>query len=141
MSRLGARVSDNDSAEESNPKATLLKRKNTDSSDQDDQRKKKKKEKKAKKAKKKEKKKSKKASKSSSDEEINTKKGPTDAPLDDDDEELYNWFEDIDSKLQPAVQAASEVESEDVLLDKMKKKNEALMKRHQQVQEDRKLYS
>merc|ERR1712004_922449 len=57
MSRLGARVSDNDSEEESNPKATLLKRKNTDSSDQDDQRKKKKKEKKAKKAKKKEKKK------------------------------------------------------------------------------------
>lgn len=84
MSRLGARVSDNDSEEESNPKAILLKRKNTDSSDQDDQRKKKKKEKKAKKAKKKEKKKSKKASKSSSDEETNTKKGPTDAPLDDD---------------------------------------------------------
>ena len=134
MSRLGARVSDD--SEEESPKA-VYKRKNTDSSDPDDQiKKKKKKEKKAKKAKKKEKKKSKKASKSSSDEET-TKKGPIDAPLDEDDEELYNWFEDIDSKLQPA----PEVESEDVLLDKMKKKNEALMKRHQQVQEDRKLYS
>jgi len=147
MSRLGSKViSDGDSEEE----VLKVKRKVQKSSEEDEdvldlnpqpllteskqeKKERKKKEKKKKKDKKKEKKKSKKQRSSSSDEDpglnpLPKKSKPAVSNSDNsEDEELMSFFENLDS--------------EDILLEKMKKKNDKLTARHKKVEEDRKLHS
>jgi len=154
MSRLGAKVSD-DSEEENSKKRGKIVISDSGEEDQDDcltppetetaislskkekkaEKERKKAEKKKKKEKKKEKKKSKKQRSSSSEPEMpaaaNQSAGKGNAVAmaaeNSEDDELMNFFENLDS--------------EDILLEKMKKKNDVLNARHKKIEADKKLHS
>lgn len=153
MSRLGAKVSD-DSEEENSKKRGKIVISDSGEEDQDDcltppetetaislskkekkaEKERKKAEKKKKKEKKKEKKKSKKQRSSSSEPEMATaatdavgKGNAAVAAENSEDDELMNFFENLDS--------------EDILLEKMKKKNDVLNARHKKIEADKKLHS
>ena len=149
MSRLGAKVSD-DSEEENSKKRGKIVISDSGEEDQDDcltppetetvislskkekkaEKERKKAEKKKKKEKKKEKKKSKKQRSSSSEPEMpieSTGKGSAMVAENSEDDELMNFFENLDS--------------EDILLEKMKKKNDVLNARHKKIEADKKLHS
>ena len=113
----------------------LSNRKSSDENSSEKKEKKNKKEKKEKKKEKKEKKKSKKEHKKSkktsdSDEKDGEK---DDKRVDEDD--LFKYFENMDNE------NVKNIDKEDILLEQMKKKNDKLVKRQQEIAKDRKLHS
>merc|ERR1712223_185438 len=111
-----------------------FKSKASKSSDENSEKKKNKKEKKEKKKEKKEKKKSKKEKKSKKNQNISSSEN--DGKVDEDD--LFKYFENMDNENQFH---GKNIDKEDILLEQMKKKNDKLVKRQQEIEKDRKLHS
>ena len=141
MSRLGGKVpSEDEYSEEEEDLATSplrFKSKASKSSDENSEKKKNKKEKKEKKKEKKEKKKSKKEKKSkkqnNSSSENEKDGGGAGAGGGVDEDDLFKYFENMDNE--------NVIDKEDILLEQMKKKNDKLVKRQQEIEKDRKLHS
>ena len=137
MSRLGGKVpSEDEYSEEEEDLATSplrFKSKASKSSDENSEKKKNKKEKKEKKKEKKEKKKSKKEKKSKKNQNNSSSEndGKDGGKVDEDD--LFKYFENMDNE--------NVIDKEDILLEQMKKKNDKLVKRQQEIEKDRKLHS
>ena len=109
----------------------LSNRKSSDENSSEKKEKKNKKEKKEKKKEKKEKKKSKKEHKKSKKTSDSDEKD--DKRVDEDD--LFKYFENMDNE------NVKNIDKEDILLEQMKKKNDKLVKRQQEIAKDRKLHS
>ena len=142
MSRLGGKVpSEDEYSEEEEDLATSplrFKSKASKSSDENSEKKKNKKEKKEKKKEKKEKKKSKKEKKSKKNQNNSSSEndGKDGGKVDEDD--LFKYFENMDNENQFH---GKNIDKEDILLEQMKKKNDKLVKRQQEIEKDRKLHS
>ena len=115
-----------------------FKSKASKSSDENSEKKKNKKEKKEKKKEKKEKKKSKKEKKSKKNQNNSSSEndGKDGGKVDEDD--LFKYFENMDNENQFH---GKNIDKEDILLEQMKKKNDKLVKRQQEIEKDRKLHS
>ena len=132
MSRLGGKVpSEDEYSEEEEDLATSPLRFKSKASKSSDENSEKKKNKKEKKKSKKEKKSKKNQNNSSSEND-----GKDGGKVDEDD--LFKYFENMDNENQFH---GKNIDKEDILLEQMKKKNDKLVKRQQEIEKDRKLHS